>query len=131
MSNTNPIRAPRRFTDETGRPCVRVPLANTPLSAALLAEDFDRLTGDGLSCNWGLNHNRKGGQAYVCVSVKGANTVNVARFVTGARWKQAVRYRTPDRLDLRPENLHVTKGGKAHKDCAALLEQEETTGVVE
>lgn len=124
MSISHPLRTTHRFIDEEGMPCILVPLAHSQLFAVLLAEDFDRLKADGLSCNWGLNHNKRGGQAYVCVTVKGANTVNVARLITGARWKQAVRYRSGNRLDLRPSNLYVTNGGKAHKDCAALLQQE-------
>lgn len=130
MSNTHPIRACHSFTDESGQHCTRVPLANSALSAVLLADDFDRLMAAGLSSNWGLNLNTKGGQAYVCATVKGANTVTVARLITGARWKQAVRYRNGDRLDLRPENLRIAKGGKAHKDCSAMLQQEETQGAM-
>lgn len=130
MSNTNPLRATHRFKDAAGRSCTRVPLANSPLYAVLLAEDFERLTAAGLTHNWGLNRNKNEGQAYVCAKVTGANTISVARLITGARWKQIVRYRNGDHLDLRPENLFVTKGGKAHKDCGAILRHPESQEVM-
>lgn len=129
MSNTNPLRATHRFTDATGRCCTRVPLANSPLYAVLLTEDFERLTAAGLTRNWGLNRNKSEGQAYVCAKVTGANTISVSRLVTGAGRRQIVRYGNGDRLDLRAENLYVSKGGTARKDCSAILQQEDANEV--
>lgn len=114
-----------QFVDAENRPCTCVQLANSTQYAVLLTEDFDRLIASGLTCNWGLNYNHKGGQSYVCASIRKANTVSVARLIAGARWKQAVRYRNGNRLDLRPENLRVSSGGRAYKDCTSLLKIEQ------
>lgn len=123
-------RSPEYFTDNNGQRCVTVRLANTTLTAALHADDLERLLQAGLSHNWSLHFNKRGGNGYVSAKVPGDNSRLVARLISGAGAGQQVAYRDGNRLNLRGNNLLVTTGGTARVDCAALLESCATVGAL-
>jgi hypothetical protein len=98
--------------DPSGRPVVRVEMSNLPnVFATVDAADYDRLLAEGVSARWFINSNGKG-TSYVRVSVNGVrgNLVLPARLILDAGRGEAVRYATPDRLDLRRSNISVVKG---------------------
>lgn len=73
-------------------------------------DDFDRLVTKGLSLNWYLSGDGQG-RHYVCVyHQRLGNIVPVAREIMQAGRGEVVRYRSPDRLDLRKDNLTRSEG---------------------
>jgi hypothetical protein len=107
-------RKPRTFL-AAGVLLAAVPLASGNGEAVMHAADLDRLSDAGVGCNLCLNPSGRG-IAYVRASQRGGNTVNVARFIAGARRGEVVRYHDGDRRNLRRENLYLTRG-KARMDC--------------
>jgi hypothetical protein len=116
------MRAKRQATydtDRTGRQIVRVPLANSSAHATLLADDYARLRGLGMSENWVFNSNG-GPHRYVrCGAPCQGNLVSVARILCAARPGVVVRYLDGDRTNLHRDNLAL-KSGKAKRADASL-----------
>ena len=111
-----------RTRDDDDVAIVLVPLARGGV-AKLLASDYDRLSGLGLSRAWTLNYNGCGSNGYVRAPHAGAtgNLITVARAVAGAGRGQCVRYRDCNRLNLRNDNLYFAPRKRAWRDDAALL----------
>lgn len=98
------------FTDEHGRICVRVPLANSSASAIIWLVDYERIKSAGVSGFWQLNSDGRG-FSYVRAKRPGlGNKIKVARAVMGNfDDERAVRYHNGNRLDLRRPNLYFTE----------------------
>lgn len=120
---TTKQRVPIRTTDERGRAIVRVPLTNHAGEAVVEESDFDRLTEAGLPMTWQLNGGNSG-PGYVRAYCNGAtgNLLTVARLITGAGYKQIVRYNDGDRTNLRRSNLKVVSGYGKRVDMTILAE---------
>lgn len=116
-----PQPQPEHFTDEQGQSCVRVRLSRRDACAELYAEDYAALTASGVSPFWFLCWNKRDGVQYVRASVPGDNKRAVARLITGAGKGEQVTHRDGNRLNLRRDNLQVSRCGTASVDCAALL----------
>lgn len=116
-----PNRAPLHFVAPGGGRCVRVPLARHDASAIVDADDYNRLIAQGVSPHWCVNLDGSKTRRYVRVTIAGDNVRTVARLITGAGRGERVHYRDGNPLNLRGDNLRVTKGGHATVDCAELL----------
>lgn len=119
MNNThNPKRSVRLGIDpKDGEEVVYVPLANRAVECRLFKEDYDRLMALGLSPNWCLN-DAGTGQVYVraALDVRG-NLITIARVMAGVGHGERVQYRDWDALNLRSDNLHVTRGYARRTDA--------------
>lgn len=115
-----PTRVARRFTDsETGEELVAIPLAKDRGEAILSATDWDRLNALGLTTNWCLNG--ANGRQYVRAPVDTiGKLVTVSRAIAGAGQDQIVRYVDGNPLNLRRENLVVTRGRARRKDAEVI-----------
>lgn len=78
-------------------------------------EDYDRLMVLGISPNWSLIDDQRGNKYVAVWYPKMRNMLPIARLVMSAGRGEVVRYRTPDRCDLRKKNL-FTEGGPAKRD---------------
>lgn len=124
-SSTTSARIPRRpvvyTTDTDGQPIVLVPLSSGA-RAKLFPRHYERLQRMGIGPNWFLNGNGRG-QFYVrAKSPAGSgwgNLAQVARLIACPSKRGAsVTYRDGDRLNLRWDNLDVSRSrgrGKARE----------------
>lgn len=113
MSKHKQQAAPEFTTDADGNRLVHVALACTHERATLYAEDYERVIADGFSPYWAIA-STGGRQRYVLVQARSPSNVGrsltVARLVAQAGKGQRVGYSDGDRLNLRRENLVLTKG---------------------
>lgn len=116
---TKQSRSVRYFVDADGQRCAAVQLANPDFEAILYVEDLLKVQALGVSLNWWINSNGQG-TSYVKVAVGAEDSRVVARIIAEAEAGQQVRYRNRNRLDLRGDNLRVSGGGNAFKDCSHL-----------
>jgi len=121
-ATTTNNRAPIH-TFELCRPTVRVPLASGKGPAVLDTADYEDLAAKGISLNWSLNSDGRG-NAYVKTHI-GGNVRAIARLITRAQAGEQVHYWDRNPLNLRGDNLYITRGGQATVDAAALLAQAE------
>ncbi len=113
-------RSPTIFTDPDGTLCVRVPLANSDEFAEAYADDYADLLRKGLTGNWQLNAPNRIGRCRIAGYVQCSapaeidgrryTIVGVARIIAGAGAGKIVRYRDRNRLNLRRDNLRITRG---------------------
>lgn len=107
-------QAQPEFTiDADGQRLAHIALANTDLWATLYAEDYQRLMDSGFSPHWQYAKDGRG-NAYATLSAytsQGVDClVSVARLIAQAKAGQSVRYVDDNPLNLRTENLKLTKG---------------------
>lgn len=114
-------RRPTYFMDHNSKRCVRVPLANSKLFAELYAEDFERLCAQGVTTNWHLSRGARG-IGYPAVSLKGYNTQFIARLIAGAPHGKQVSYRDRNRLNLKGDNLVLSRCRHARNSSRDALE---------
>jgi hypothetical protein len=93
------LRTPIPARDSMGRDVLRVPLANVPAHAVILAEDYHDLIARGVSPNWSWV------EGAVKVGHRPYGTIRVARLILNAPSGFAVRHRDACALDLRRETL--------------------------
>lgn len=100
-------------TDSNGKPVVKVPLSNSNQFATLYEQDFNDLTGLGLSLKWS-----QASDGMVRVNVTGRPNLSVARLVTNA-FKETVSYANGDKTDLRRDNLILDDSGRGNAKSRA------------
>lgn len=113
-------RQPKFYTAPDGNEYALVPLANTTLQAVVDAGTYRALRARGISANWRLSQGARR-IGYPAVTVLGQPQL-VARLIAGVAPGRQVSYRDGNRLNLRRENLRVSRARHAKSDCAALLE---------
>jgi hypothetical protein len=89
------------------RDIVEVPLGNHATPARVFRHSLKELERAGVSFGWFI-HNDGAGALYVKVQHQG-KPVSVARLITRAGSREQVTFRSKNRLDLRTDNLKVTK----------------------
>lgn len=122
----NADRTPYAAIDPvTGRSITYVPLANHPVPARLLTDDYEHLCALGFTDCWTFNAIMDG-YAYVRCAAHSATgrLVTIARLVTEAPSGTQVRYRDGDRTNLLPENLEVRSGRGGDRELALMRRAE-------
>lgn len=111
-------RSPVPFADETGVPCLRVPIAGSAEPALIERRDYLTLTTErGLPPSWCLNSNGTGsGASQVKCHHGERGTVSIAREILGLRRGDGrrVKLRNGNPLDLRRANLGIDEPGSRH-----------------
>lgn len=115
------------FTDEAGRPCLRVPLdPNGNAYAVVLAHHYREIQRAGATGAWFLNDNGFGIR-YVRTKVPdgaGKTTmIMVARLIVGAGPRSTIYYQNKDRMDLRPENLFWHRNGRTKRSTIEVVQR--------
>ena len=114
-------RRPTFFMDHNSKRCVRVPLANSKLFAELYVEDFEHLCANGATTNWHLSRGSRG-IGYPAISLKSRHTLFIARLIAGAGRGIQVSYRDRNRLNLKRDNLILSRCRHARNSPIDTLE---------
>lgn len=105
-------RTPIPFIDAYGTSVLKVPLDDDANNFALVDEaDYQRLFDSGVTPNWFLNGDGKG-RVYVRAGSwrdGKASVIQIARAILRAEGRRVVHYINSDRLDLRSNNLRLSK----------------------